>query len=50
MDNNKDTDTDTDLELALELEYFCKIYIWRYSPHSVIWITSSKLERKFRWG
>jgi hypothetical protein len=40
---DKDTDTDTsmDTDTDLGIGYLCKIYIWRYSLYSAIWITSN---------
>ncbi len=47
-DKDKDTDLNFDLELKFEVEYFSKIYIRRFSSHSVIWITCNTSQCKFQ--
>ncbi len=47
-DTNTNTDKDLELELALGLEYLRKIYIWRHSPYSAIWITSNTKQCKLK--
>jgi hypothetical protein len=52
MDTDKDTVKDMDKNKArdtdMKLEYFWKIYIWRYSRYSAIWITCYTSERNFQ--
>ncbi len=43
-----DTDTDKNKDTDMELEYFCDISMWRYSPHSTVWITYDTSQRKLQ--
>jgi hypothetical protein len=43
-----DMEMDTEMDTETELEYFCWIYICRYSCYSAVWITCDTSRHKFQ--